>query len=137
MPNVLEIVNIYTVHKVEGHNSAWNSLATAVPREKRKLRNTLEQELTYGVIRKFEDGARCYLSLSAWPRMLRAGMLRCSISVLLTILYITRSCISFSSGSFVGGSSSASTTLSHLSHLTIYLHVVRNNQSQIAINVIY
>ena len=54
----------------EGHNSAWNSRATAAaPREKRKLRNTLEQELTYGVIRKFEDGVRCHLSLSAWPRM--------------------------------------------------------------------
>jgi len=29
------------------------------------------QKLTYEVIRKFEDGARYHLSLSAWPRMCR------------------------------------------------------------------
>lgn len=75
------------------HNSASNS--RAVLRQKRKLRSTPAQELTYRVIRKFEDGARCHLSLSAWPRMVQTGVLCRSISMLLTILYITRWLILF------------------------------------------
>lgn len=82
-PNALNVCN-----SVEGGD--WLRFSLKFPAsheskvgEKRKLRNTLRNKnlRTYvggggveGVIRKFEDGARCHLSLSTWPRMPGAGV---------------------------------------------------------------
>lgn len=63
--------------------------------------------ITRGAIRKFENRVYGYhLSLSAWPRECArtdVSLRRCSISVLLTILYITRAFgfFSFHRASFV------------------------------------
>lgn len=77
-------------YDIRKHIQNLNPCLNQAPREKRKLQSTVVQKLTYGVIRKFEDGAGVSFVIVSLTSNAQTDVPRCSISMLLTILYITR-----------------------------------------------